>query len=48
MTIDDELKEHMLFNHYIRKYIQDCIKQKCTHKQIMMSFEKFVEQEENK
>lgn len=48
MTLNDELKEHMLFNYHIRKYIQSCLKQKCSHRQIMISFEKYVTQEELK
>lgn len=44
----DELNEHMLFYFHIRKYIRDCLKSKCSHKQIMMSFETYVTHEELK
>ena len=48
MTIQDDLKEHMLFDGIIRKYIQDCLKSGLDKKQIIYSFELYINEESKK
>jgi len=41
----NEIEKHQIFYNSVQEYIRDCLKSNVTRKQILKSFEKFIDEE---